>query len=127
MTLPKTLTAGFALVALGIVATLGYVILRPPGSLLSNAEFDKTQISPNADGVDDVTAIRYTLARPARISIYLENPSGSRTISAKTNGVSRAISVCISVGWWAVTRCPRVKSRHDRAPPDPNNIRGLPG
>jgi hypothetical protein len=54
------------------------MILRPPGPLLSNAGFDKTQISPNADGVDDITTVRYSLSRPARVSIYLENAAGDR-------------------------------------------------
>jgi hypothetical protein len=78
MTISKTLTAGFALIALIVVGVSGYVILRPPGSLLSDAGFDKTQISPNADGVDDITTIQYSLSRPARVTIYLENALGER-------------------------------------------------
>jgi hypothetical protein len=73
-----TKTIGFALLALLLVGVIGYVMLRPPGPLLSHAGFDKTQISPNADGVDDLTAIRYSLSRPARVSIYLENPADDR-------------------------------------------------
>jgi hypothetical protein len=76
MTISKTI--GFALLALLVVGVIGYVILRPPGPLLSHAGFDKTQISPNADGVDDLTTIRYSLSRPAQVSIYLENTSGDR-------------------------------------------------
>ncbi|RPI93910.1 MAG: hypothetical protein EHM39_12545, partial [Chloroflexi bacterium] len=74
----KTLTAGFALIAGLVMVAVGYVILRPPGALLSNARFDKTQISPNADGVDDITTVYYSLSRPAQVSIYLENPAGDR-------------------------------------------------
>jgi hypothetical protein len=80
MALPKTLTIIFALVGLAIAAAVGYVILRPPGALLSNAGFDKTRISPNADGQDDITTIRYSLSRSARVSIYLENAAGQRYV-----------------------------------------------
>ncbi len=73
-----TKTIGFALLALLVVGVIGTVILRPPGSLLSHAEFDKAQISPNADGKDDLTAVRYSLSRPAQVSIYLKNASGDR-------------------------------------------------
>jgi hypothetical protein len=85
MTISKTLTTGFALVALVVVGVIGYVIMRSPGSLLSDAGFDKTQISPNADGVDDITTIRYTLSRTARVTIYLENASGGERYHFREN------------------------------------------
>jgi hypothetical protein len=85
MTISKTLTTGFALVALVVVGVIGYVIMRSPGSLLSDAGFDKTQISPNADGVDDITTIRYTLSRTARVTIYLENASGGERYYFREN------------------------------------------
>lgn len=78
MGIPKLLTVTVTLMALAVVGVAGYLILRPPVALLSGAEFEHTQISPNADGVDDVTVIRYSLSRPARVSIYLENASGQR-------------------------------------------------
>lgn len=78
MGIPKTLTVIAALVAAALVIGIGIVILRPPIALLSDATFDKTQISPNADGVDDVTTIRYSLARSARVNIYLDGQSGER-------------------------------------------------
>jgi hypothetical protein len=67
-----------ALVSVIVVSVVGYVILRPPVSLLSGARFEMAQISPNADGVDDVVTIRYSLSRPARVSIYLESDAGQR-------------------------------------------------
>ncbi|MBN1201196.1 MAG: hypothetical protein JXJ20_05005 [Anaerolineae bacterium] len=78
MHIPKLLTIIAALGAVIVVGIAGYLVLRPPVSLLSGAEFELRQISPNADGEDDVTTIRYSLARPARISIYLENEDGQR-------------------------------------------------
>jgi hypothetical protein len=69
----KLLTITTALIALVVVGVVGYFLLRPPVALLSDAGFDNAQISPNADGVNDITTIRYTLARNARVSISLEN------------------------------------------------------
>lgn len=48
------------------------------GPLLSNVVFSKSEISPNADGLDDVTEITYSLRRPADVSIYFENEAGER-------------------------------------------------
>lgn len=78
MPVPKLLTIFSALVAAIIGGVIGYLVLQPPGGLLDDAGFDKTQISPNADGVDDLVTVRYTLNRPARVSIYLEDDSGTR-------------------------------------------------
>jgi hypothetical protein len=49
--------------------------LRP---LLSDVSVSPAQISPNADGVDDVTEIRYRLSRNATLSIYFESDEGER-------------------------------------------------
>lgn len=76
MHIPKLLTAIAAIVALVLIGLIGYQMLRPSGPLLSNAAFEKPQISPNADGQDDVTLVRYSLSSPARVSIYLIPESG---------------------------------------------------
>ncbi len=78
MHIPKMLTVAAALAALVVVGVAGYLILRPPVALLRNAEFEHSRITPNADGFDDLTTIRYTLSRPAHVSIYLENNAGDR-------------------------------------------------
>jgi hypothetical protein len=78
MGIPKLLTVFVALVSVIVVGVAGYMILRPPVGLLSGAEFEDAQISPNADGADDVTVIRYSLARPAQVSIYLDSTDGQR-------------------------------------------------
>jgi len=49
-----------------------------PRELLSNVSFTPDTISPNADGVADVTHISYRLDRNASISIYLEAGDGER-------------------------------------------------
>ncbi|WP_119073034.1 hypothetical protein [Aggregatilinea lenta] len=80
MDFPKLLTVVIAVAALAVVGVVGYVVLRPPVALLSHAAFEAAQISPNADGVDDVTTITYSLARPAQVSITLENESGEHYV-----------------------------------------------
>lgn len=78
MPISRMRTVMIALIAAVAAGIIGYFVLQPPVTLLRNAEFSKTQMSPNADGIDDLVAIRYTLARPATISIYLENDAQER-------------------------------------------------
>ena len=65
-----------ALLALGLVLLLSSACsLRP---LLSDAGMEPDVISPNADGSDDATNIRYRLGRSADVSIYFEDEAGQR-------------------------------------------------
>ena len=48
------------------------------GPLLYNAQVSPDAISPNADGVQDATEIRYSLRRSADVSIFFENEAGER-------------------------------------------------
>lgn len=48
------------------------------GPLLHNVTMIPTTISPNADGADDVTEIRYSLRRAANLTIHFENAAGER-------------------------------------------------
>jgi hypothetical protein len=48
----------------------------PP--LLSNVVVRPATISPNADGVDDVAAIEYTVGRNSRVSIAFSEPGGTQ-------------------------------------------------
>ena len=48
------------------------------GPMLTNARIEPAVISPNADGVNDVARIAYTVRRPGNISIYFEDESGQR-------------------------------------------------
>jgi hypothetical protein len=48
------------------------------GSLLNDVAFSNAAITPNADGADDVTEIRYSLRRPADVSIFFEDAAGER-------------------------------------------------
>lgn len=78
MPLPRMLTIFAALAVALLVGAAGYLLLRPPLPLLRDATFESISISPNADGQDDITFITYRLARPAQISIYLDNAAGER-------------------------------------------------
>ncbi len=78
MRIPIVLSAIAALAAVIVVGVAGYVLLRPPVALLSGASFDRATISPDADGVDDVATVRYSLSQPANVSIYLDSASGDR-------------------------------------------------
>ncbi|MBW7886695.1 MAG: hypothetical protein H3C34_29515, partial [Caldilineaceae bacterium] len=72
----------FWLVAVNLLAALLLAgcgeLAFTAGPLLYNVEFSASAISPNADGVDDVTEITYSLRRPADVSIYFENEQGQR-------------------------------------------------
>ncbi len=48
------------------------------GSLLYDVQVTPIAISPNADGVQDVSEIQYSLRRPAAVSIFFENVDGER-------------------------------------------------
>lgn len=48
------------------------------GPLLYDSSFSLAKISPNADGVEDATEIRYSLRRPATVSISFEDKDGKR-------------------------------------------------
>jgi len=64
------------LVAVAVWATT-YAI-QGDSSLLRNVEVADTQITPNADGSNDITTIRYEIARNATVSIYFTNEAGER-------------------------------------------------
>jgi hypothetical protein len=48
------------------------------GPLLSGVQVTPNAISPNADGVDDVTHINYRISRPADVSIYFIDSAGQK-------------------------------------------------
>ena len=78
MRLSPLLTSITALLTSTVLLAAGWLWLRPPGNLLTAAEFSLRSLSPNADGLNDVTRIRYHLARPARVSISFLDDSGER-------------------------------------------------
>jgi hypothetical protein len=67
-----------ALVVVGAGLALGWRLIRGDDSLLRRVTVAETRITPNADGDQDITAISYTLARNATVSIYFEDEAGER-------------------------------------------------
>lgn len=80
MRIPRLLTVIVALVVLAITLVLGALVLRPPLPLIVAAGFDDVRISPNADGDKDLTTFRYTLARPATITLDFTDAAGNRFV-----------------------------------------------
>ena len=77
---------------LGFVVALAALALSGCGSraLLSNVTIEPQVISPNADGTDDVAAIRYRIAENALLSMYFIDSAGTRHVFRE--GVRRASS-----------------------------------
>ncbi|HRQ41484.1 MAG TPA: hypothetical protein PLD25_26490 [Chloroflexota bacterium] len=67
-----------ALMLVLAAVAVGWRLVRGDDSLLRNVNVAAAEISPNADGVDDVTTISYRLSRNGRVSIYFENEAGER-------------------------------------------------
>lgn len=78
MRIPIWLTTLAALAGLALVLLAGQLIINPDRPLILRAGFDLDTISPNADGLDDVTTFRYELSAPALVSIALEAEDGTR-------------------------------------------------
>ncbi len=76
MRFPILLTLIAALVGVGVVVAIGAALIRPNQPLILEAGFSLETISPNADGVDDITIFRYRLARNAQVSIHFEAEDG---------------------------------------------------
>jgi hypothetical protein len=56
---------------------IGYLILQPPGDLITHAEFSNSTLSPNADGQDDITVFSYGISRNATVSLRFEQKTSS--------------------------------------------------
>ena len=78
MRLPALLTSLVAILLAGLLLAGAWITLRPGGIALTEAAFSLSTITPNADGESDVTRIRYSLRRPAAVSIYFVNAQGMR-------------------------------------------------
>jgi hypothetical protein len=76
MRLPVWLILLAALVALVIVIAVGSLLIAPPQALIVAAGFRPDAITPNADGIDDITEFTYTVSRAASISLTFEHEDG---------------------------------------------------
>ncbi len=85
MRLSPVITTITALLLAATLLLVGWLFLRPSGPLLPEATFSHETLTPNADGLDDIARIRYTLARPATVSIYFEDADGTRFMYREGN------------------------------------------
>lgn len=76
MRLPVWIILLAALLALALVIGIGILVIAPPQSLIVAAGFRPEIITPNADGIDDITEFAYTVSRPANISLTFEHQDG---------------------------------------------------
>ncbi|MCL4266708.1 MAG: hypothetical protein KJ069_26250 [Anaerolineae bacterium] len=72
------IVGALALILVLLAVAVGWRVVRGDDSLLRNVTVAGMEITPNADGVDDVTTIGYHLSRNGRVSIYFENENGDR-------------------------------------------------
>lgn len=78
MSISKVFVISGVIIGLLIAGAVGYVVLQPPGALVKEVGFSIETISPNADGIDDITVFSYKLSRNATITLALENEQGQR-------------------------------------------------
>jgi hypothetical protein len=71
------LTIIAALAAVVAVVLVGQALLQPNLPLITDAAFEPSTITPNADGSDDVTLFTYSLSGNASVSLRLEAEDGS--------------------------------------------------
>lgn len=78
MRISPRLTIAVSVLTFACISLVTWAVLKPKGPLLRESEFGLLTISPNADGLDDVTRIRYVLSQPAIVSIYFLDEYGKR-------------------------------------------------
>ncbi|MFW5696869.1 MAG: hypothetical protein ACOCXR_03700, partial [Phototrophicaceae bacterium] len=74
---PIGLTLVAAAAAAALMFVIGTVLIDPPRDLLVNVSVQPETVSPNADGVDDVTLIRYEVTEAAYVSIVFAASDGT--------------------------------------------------
>lgn len=81
MRFPIGLTVITAALTAAVVLVAGTLLINPNRPLLPNGQFSLETISPNADGVDDITEINYEVTRNAFVSLtFTNNADGSQFV-----------------------------------------------
>jgi len=97
MRFPAWITALTALITAAVVIVIAQAVLQPNRPLILAAKFDSPTITPNADGVDDVTSFRYELSRNADITLSLRGADNSEYVFRdKQPRVAQAYAVLFS-------------------------------
>ncbi len=78
MRLNPITTILIAIVLLAALLGAAWLALSPGGPVLASGSFGLRTLSPNADGLDDITPITYRLRRPASVSIFFIAADGTR-------------------------------------------------
>lgn len=76
MRYPIVLTLLAALAVVLIIIGVGQWVIDPNAPLIAQANISAAEITPNADGENDLTLFEYTLSRDARVSITLMHENG---------------------------------------------------
>jgi hypothetical protein len=112
----RQIRAIMASVALGVALLIvGGWSFRP---LIYDVSLSPQAISPNADGVDDVTRIEYKLARNADLSIYLVDGQGRQHYFRRDRARSRSLGRPYRVDFGGVIPIEEGGLRQDRVLPD---------
>ncbi|MCA9912985.1 MAG: hypothetical protein KC496_06535, partial [Anaerolineae bacterium] len=77
MRFPIWLTILAAVIGLALMLAIGSLFLQPNQPLILDAAFDDPQITPNADGENDITTFSYELSRNAQVTIVFEGSDGT--------------------------------------------------
>jgi hypothetical protein len=72
------LVAIVALIVVAVALAIGWRLIRGDDTLIRSAAMSTAEISPNADGDNDIALFSYELARNADVSIYFEDQDGQR-------------------------------------------------
>ena len=72
------ITVATAVAVTAIALAIAWVTFSPSGPPVESASFSLTEITPNADGISDVTRLTYRLRRPATVSVYFTDADGQR-------------------------------------------------
>ncbi len=93
------ITVATAVAVTAVALSIAWLTLKPDGPPVESASFSLSEITPNADGITDVTRINYRLRRPATVSVYFldanqrrydfrrDKPRGSGEASVDFGGV----------------------------------------
>jgi hypothetical protein len=90
MRISPFLTVGAALVALIVVSVIGLQLVQPNRPLLADVSLSPSKITPDANGADDITLVRYTLNRQAEVSITFTNKATGQEFRFRDNATRPA-------------------------------------
>ncbi|MCA9889516.1 MAG: hypothetical protein KC546_14145 [Anaerolineae bacterium] len=76
MRIPIFWTIIAAVIGVVLVGIVGVSLIQPDQPLVTSAGFDRDEITPNADGENDVANFTYDLTRNATVSILLQDADG---------------------------------------------------